>query len=486
LLTEERKEEKKFVKEIESMEENYSRWYLDIVRKADLMDYGPVKGTIIFKPYGYALWEGIQKDLDRRFKETGHDNVYFPLLIPESYLQKEMSHVEGFAPEVAWVTQGGNEVLEERLVIRPTSETIICSAMSDWIHSYRDLPLKLNQWANVMRWERSTKPFLRTSEFLWQEGHTAHATYEEAEEETLQMLQVYKEFAEEFLAMPVITGRKTENEKFAGAVHTYSIEALMSDGKALQAGTSHNLGQNFSKVFDIQFSDQENQLQYVYQTSWGVSTRLIGGLIMTHSDDRGLALPPTIAPVQVVIVPILRGDTEPVLNMVATIEKELKCLGIRVKSDVRDGMSPGWKFNEYEMRGVPIRIELGPKDLEKGQFVLARRDTGDKEFLPIAELATIIPQRLIDIQENMLLKAKTFMEEHIYTADTIDELKAGLIENRGFYESWWCEDIACLEEVKAETGATARVIPFEQRSGSGKCICCGKDSTTTIVLARAY
>ena len=485
-MTQEKREEKKFVKEIESMEENYSRWYLDIVRKAELMDYGPVKGTIIFKPYGYALWENIQKDLDRRFKETGHENVYFPLLIPESYLQKEMNHVEGFAPEVAWVTHAGNEELEERLVIRPTSETVIGAAMSDWIQSYRDLPMKLNQWANVMRWERSTKPFLRTSEFLWQEGHTAHATYEEAEEETLLMLNVYKEFAEEFLAMPVITGRKTENEKFAGAVHTYSIEALMSDGKALQAGTAHNLRQNFSTVFDIQFSDQNNQLQYVYQTSWGVSTRTIGGLIMTHGDDRGLALPPSIAPIQVVIVPILRGDAAPVLDKVAEIEQALKKLGIRVKSDLRDGMSPGWKFNEYELRGVPIRIELGPKDLEKEQFVLARRDTGEKEFLPIAEIATIIPATLVEIQENMLNKARRFMEEHTFTADTIEELKGKLLADRGFYKSWWCGEISCLDEVKAETGATARVIPFEQREGKGKCICCGKESATTVILARAY
>lgn len=485
-MTQEIKEEKKFVKEIESMEENYSRWYLDIVRKTDLMDYGPVKGTIIFKPYGYALWENIQRDLDRRFKETGHENVYFPLLIPESYLQKEMNHVEGFAPEVAWVTQGGNEILEERLVIRPTSETLFGASMSKWIQSYRDLPMKLNQWANVMRWERSTKPFLRTSEFLWQEGHTAHATYEEAEEETLLMLQVYKDFAEEFLAMPVLTGRKTENEKFAGAVHTYSIEALMSDGKALQAGTTHNLGQNFSKVFDIQYSDQDNQLQYVYQTSWGVSTRLIGGLIMTHSDDRGLALPPSIAPIQVIIVPILRGDTEPVLNQVAAIEKELKSLGIRVKSDTRDDMSPGWKFNDYEMRGVPIRIELGPKDLEKDQFVLARRDTGEKEFLPLSDLATIIPTTLTEIQKNMLSNARNFMEERTFTADTIDELKEKLMAERGFYESWWCGEISCLDEVQIETGATARIIPFEQRDNHGKCICCQEKSETTIILARAY
>ncbi len=479
-------EEKKFVKEIQNMEENYSRWYLDIVKKADLMDYGPVKGTIIFKPYGYAIWENIQKDLDRRFKETGHENAYFPLLIPESYLQKEMNHVEGFAPEVAWVTQGGHDVLEERLVIRPTSETIICSMMSQWIQSYRDLPLKLNQWANVMRWEKSTKPFLRTSEFLWQEGHTAHSTDEEAEEETLTMLNVYKSFAEEILAMPVITGKKTENEKFAGAVHTYSIEALMSDGKALQAGTSHNLGQNFSKVFDIQYSDQNNKLQYVYQTSWGVSTRLIGGLIMTHSDDRGLALPPKIAPIQVIIIPILRNNKELVLSKTKEISNQLKQLGIRTKIDDREEMSPGWKFNEYEMRGVPIRIELGPKDIEKDQFVLARRDTGDKEFLPLAQLTNIIPNKLDEIQFNMFNKAKQFMDSHTFEAENIEKIKEQLLDSKGFIYSWWCDDITCLEKIKEEAGVTARVIPFEQREGQGKCVCCGKDSNTTIVLARSY
>ncbi|MGD9677425.1 MAG: proline--tRNA ligase [Vulcanibacillus sp.] len=479
-------EEKKFVKEIQNMEENYSRWYLDIVKKADLMDYGPVKGTIIFKPYGYAIWENIQKDLDRRFKETGHENAYFPLLIPESFLQKEMNHVEGFAPEVAWVTQGGNEILEERLVIRPTSETIICSMMSQWIHSYRDLPLKLNQWANVIRWEKSTKPFLRTSEFLWQEGHTAHATKEDAEEETLTMLNVYKSFVEEFLAMPVLTGKKTENEKFAGAVHTYCIEGLMSDGKALQAGTSHNLGQNFSKVFDIKYSDQNNLLQYVYQTSWGVSTRLIGGLIMTHSDDRGLALPPKVAPIQVVIIPIIRKDKEAVIAKVEQIAEQLKKINIRVKIDDREEMTPGWKYNEYEMRGVPIRIELGPKDMEKEQFVLVRRDTGEKEFLPLNQIESIIPEKLNEIQNNMFNKAKQFMNSRSYQADTIEQIKEQLLINKGFIYSWWCEDINCLDKIKEETGATARLVPFEQRSGSGKCVCCGKDCNTTVIFARAY
>ncbi|KXG44030.1 proline--tRNA ligase [Tepidibacillus decaturensis] len=479
-------EDKKFVKEIQSKEEDYSRWYLDIVKKADLMDYGPVKGTMVIKPYGYAIWENMQKELDSRIKETGHDNAYFPLLIPESYLQKEMSHVEGFAPEVAWVTQGGNEPLEERLVVRPTSETIICSMMSQWIQSYRDLPMKLNQWANVMRWEKSTKPFLRTSEFLWQEGHTAHSTNEEAEEEALTMLEVYRSFVEEVLAMPVIVGKKTENEKFAGADHTYSIEALMSDGKALQAGTSHNLGQNFSKVFEIQFSDQNNTLQYVYQTSWGSSTRMIGGLIMTHSDDRGLALPPRVAPIQVVIVPILRGDKEGVKIKAQEIAQQLKQQGVRVKVDDREEYTPGWKFNEYEMRGVPIRIELGPKDMEKGQFVLARRDTGEKEFLPLANIVETIKIKLDQIQEDMFNKAKAFMETHTFEVNSIEEMKEQLLKEKGFMQSWWCEDIACLDKIKEETGATARNIPFKQREGSGKCVCCGKESTTTVMFARAY
>lgn len=478
-------DDKKYVKEIQSKEEDYSKWYLDIVKKADLMDYGPVKGTMIIKPYGYAIWENMQKDLDQRIKDTGHENAYFPLLIPESFLKKEMKHVEGFAPEVAWVTQGGNEVLEERLVIRPTSETIIGDSMSKWIQSYRDLPLLLNQWANVLRWEKVTKPFLRTSEFLWQEGHTAHATYEEAEAETLQMLEVYRAFVEETLAMPVIAGKKTENEKFAGAEHTYSIEALMSDGKALQAGTSHNLGQNFSKVFEIQFSDKDNQLQYVYTTSWGSSTRMIGGLIMTHSDDRGLSLPPRVAPVQVVIIPILRGDKENVKAKAQEIAAQLKQSGVRVKVDDREEMTPGWKFNEYEMRGVPIRIELGPKDIEKDQFVLAVRSTGEKEFLPLSEIANI-PAKLEQIQQDMFNRAKEFTKNHTFAADTIDEIKEQLYKERGFIQSWWCGDIVCLDKVKEETGATARNIPFKQREGHGQCVCCGKESTTTLYFARAY
>ncbi len=479
-------DDKKFVKEIQSKEEDYSRWYLDIVKKADLMDYGPVKGTMIIKPYGYAIWENMQQDMDRRIKETGHENAYFPLLIPESYLKKEMNHVEGFAPEVAWVTKGGNEELEEPLVIRPTSETIICSMMSDWIQSYRDLPMKLNQWANVMRWEKSTKPFLRTSEFLWQEGHTAHATHEEAEEEAMQMLEVYRAFAEEFLAMPVVAGIKTENEKFAGAEHTYSIEALMSDGKALQAGTSHHLGQNFSKVFDIQYSDKDNQMQYAYQTSWGSSTRMVGGLIMTHSDDRGLALPPKVAPIQVVIVPILRGDKEMVKDKAHELAKQLKALNIRAKVDDREEMTPGWKFNEYEMRGVPVRVELGPKDIEKNQFVLARRDTGEKAFLSLDSFTQTIQDTLAEIQVNMYNKAKHFMDSHTYEINSLEEMKEQLLQEKGFMKSWWCGDIACLDHVKEETGVTPRNIPFEQREGHDKCLVCEKESSTTVLFARAY
>lgn len=478
-------EEKKFVKEIQSKEEDYSRWYLDIVKKADLMDYGPVKGTMIIKPYGYAIWENMQKDLDRRIKETGHENAYFPLLIPESYLQREMNHVAGFAPEVAWVTHAGGEKLEERLFIRPTSETIIGQSMSQWIQSYRDLPMLLNQWGNVMRWEKVTKPFLRTSEFLWQEGHTAHATYEEAEEETVKMLEVYRAFVEEFLAMPVVVGKKTDNEKFAGALHTYSIEGLMTDGKALQAGTSHNLGQNFSKVFEIQFSDKENKLQHVYTTSWGSSTRMIGGLIMTHSDDRGLKLPPRVAPIQAVIIPILRGDKELVRNKAQELAEQLKQLGVRVKVNDREEMTPGWKFNEYEMRGVPIRLELGPKDLEKEQLVVARRDTGTKEFLPLSKIAEI-PHLLEQIQNEMLQSAKKFLDEHTFAINSFAELEEQLLKERGFFKGWWCEDISCLDKIKEETGVTARNIPLDQRDGTGCCISCGKESTTTVMFARAY
>ncbi len=476
-----------YVEIIQAKEEDYSRWYLDIVKKADLMDYGPVKGTMIMKPYGYAIWERMQRELDDRIKATGHQNAYFPLLIPKSYLEREMDHVEGFAPEVAWVTKGGNEELEEPLVIRPTSETIICAMMSKWIQSYRDLPLKLNQWANVMRWEKTTRPFLRTSEFLWQEGHTAHATYEEAEEEAMTMLGVYQEFAEHVLAIPVVPGQKTENEKFAGADHTYSLEALMSDGKALQFATSHHLGQHFAEPFEIQYTDKDNQLHYVYQTSWGASTRMIGGLIMTHSDNRGLVLPPRIAPIQVVIVPIFAKQKDEVLAAAQAIRAQLAERGIRVHLDDREAFTPGWKFNEYELKGVPVRIELGPKDLAKNQVVIARRDTGEKEAFPIAELAQHSEELLETIQQHLYDRASNFVKERTWEVKDLQELSEVIEKERGFYQSWWCGDIACLDEIKDKTSATARNLPFaHQREGEGTCICCGKKSTQTVFLARAY
>jgi len=478
--------EKDFVKEITNIEDDFSKWYLDIVQKADLMDYAPVKGTMVIKPYGYAIWELMQKQMDQMIKDTGAENAYFPLFIPESLLKKEMEHVEGFAPEVAWVTHGGNEELAERLVVRPTSETIICYMMSQWIHSYRDLPLLLNQWANVVRWEKATRPFLRTSEFLWQEGHTAHANNEEAERETLQMLEVYRRFAEEVLAMPVIVGKKTDNEKFAGAMHTYSIEALMQDGKALQAGTSHNLGTHFSQVFNIQFTDENNQLQYVHQTSWGSSTRMVGGLIMTHSDNRGLKLPPKVAPIQVIIIPILKGDKELVLQKANEIAANLKTAGVRVKVDAREEQTPGWKFNEYEMRGVPVRIEIGPRDIANQVVMIARRDTGEKATMAIDTLSTNIPVLLEDIQENMFKMAKKYLDEHTFTVNSIAEMNEQLEKERGFLKGYWCGDISCLDEVKKETGATPRNMPFNEQGGTGKCVCCGKEAKTLVYFARAY
>ena len=408
------KKDKEFVKEITPQSQDYSQWYLDVVQKAQLMDYAPVKGCMVIRPYGYTLWENMKQRLDARIKATDHVNAYFPLFIPESLLQKEAEHVEGFAPEVAWVTHGGNEKLTERLVVRPTSETIICEMYSRWIQSYRDLPVLINQWCNVVRWEKVTRPFLRTSEFLWQEGHTAHCNEEEAEEETLKMLDVYRDYVENDLAIPVITGRKTEREKFAGALRTYSIEALMSDGKALQAGTSHNLGTHFAEVFDIQYLDRDGELKYVWQTSWGTSTRLIGALIMVHGDDRGLVLPPRVAPVQVIMVPIApQKDREEVLSKAGAILQELKDAGIRVDMDDRPEYSPGWKFNEWEMKGVPLRLELGPRDLKAGTVVLARRDNGEKEAKPAADgLAERIKQLLEEIQDNMYKRQKIYGREH--------------------------------------------------------------------------
>lgn len=477
---------KKYVKEVTSQQENFSQWYQDVIIKAGLIDYAPMKGCMIIRPYGYAIWEQIQQILGAMIKESGHENAYFPLFIPESLLQKEVDHVEGFAPEVAWVTHGGQTELGERLAVRPTSETIVCSMLSNWVQSHRDLPILLNQWANVVRWEKSTRPFLRTTEFLWQEGHTAHSTVQEAQAETLQMLDIYAKFVEEYLAIPVIKGQKTENEKFAGAKDTYSIEALMKDGKALQAGTSHNLGQHFAKVFDIQFSNDEGQLEYVYQTSWGVSTRLIGGLIMTHGDERGLKLPPAIAPIQVVIVPILGNESETVLATAQEIQQHLKALGYRVKIDDREQYRPGWKFNEWELKGVPLRIELGPKDLAKKQLVLARRDTGEKIFISIDSTIDQVTQLLDEIQQRIFTQATQFVQNHTSIASNLEEFNSILDQKGGYIKSMWCGDSSCEIRVKELTKATIRNIPFAQEKVSKSCICCNKPAQKMVYFARSY
>jgi len=468
--------------------QDFGRWYIDVVRKAELADYSPVKGCMVIRPYGYAIWELMQQALDRRFKATGHVNAYFPLFIPESLLMKEAEHVEGFAPQVAWVTQGGNEVLEERLVVRPTSETIIGTMYAKWIQSWRDLPILINQWANVVRWEKVTRLFLRTTEFLWQEGHTAHETAEEAEEETRKMLGVYKDFAENELAMPVIDGLKTESEKFAGADRTYSIEALMRDGRALQAGTSHNLGQNFSKSYEIRFQARDKSLQYAWTTSWGVSTRMIGGVIMTHGDEGGLILPPRVAPYQVVIVPIPRGNwREKVLPKAQAIRDDLVAHGARVMLDDRDSQTPGWKFNEWEMRGVPLRLEIGPKDLEKSQVVLARRDTREKSFVPMDGLSAHIEQLLVAIQKALFDRAVQFRTEHTSETDSYDEFKQIMDGRPGFVISPWCGSAECEAAIKTETQATIRNIPFTSEGAAGKtCLRCGKPATAKAWFAKSY
>lgn len=476
--------EKQFVTQIADINEDFPQWYTDVVLKTEMVDYGPVKGTMVIRPYGFAVWELIQQQMDKRFKDTGHSNAYFPMLIPESFLAREAEHVEGFAPEVAWVTQGGNEKLQERLVVRPTSETIICDMYSKWVHSYRDLPLKLNQWCNVVRWEKSTRPFLRTSEFLWQEGHTIHATEEEAREETLTMLDVYREFAENVLAIPVFTGRKSEKEKFAGAAETYSIEAMMLDGKALQAGTSHYLGDHFSKVFDIKFLDRDGQLKYVYQTSWGTSTRMIGGVVMVHGDERGLKLPPRIAPVQVVIVPVA-AHKEGVNEKAAELYSLLKGAQIRVNLDDRDA-SPGWKFNEWEMKGVPLRLEIGPKDIEKNQCVLVRRDTHEKTFVSLDNIEKTVADILDDIQKNMLEIARKHRDAHTTHAENWEDFKTA-IENRNFVFAPWCGETECELAIKQETGASTRNIPFENHGAEGcTCVHCGKKAATKIYFAKSY
>ncbi|MEF2244525.1 MULTISPECIES: proline--tRNA ligase [unclassified Paenibacillus] len=479
--------DKQFVTEITPQSEDFSRWYIDVIKKAELMDYSPVRGCIVFRPEGYELWENIQRDLDRRFKETGHRNAYFPLFIPESFFQKEKEHVEGFNPELPWVTEAAGEKLEERLAIRPTSETMIGHMYAKWIQSYRDLPVLINQWANVVRWEKRTLPFLRTSEFLWQEGHTAHENEEEARAETMQMLDVYTSFVEEFLAIPVIKGEKTPSERFAGAVDTFSIEAMMKDGRAVQAGTSHYLGTKFADAFDIKFLDRENNLQFCHTTSWGVSTRLIGALIMVHGDDRGLALPPKVAPTQVIMIPIGPAKTrEQVVGRVDELYAELKKAGVRVRVDDRSDVSPGWKFNEYEMRGIPLRLELGPRDMENGQVVLVSRITGEKRIVEQSRLVQEVEAMLAETQQEMYNRAKQFMADNSQVVDTLDEMKQLFQEKRGFVEAGWCGSAACEAQVKEETGATSRNIPFNPSVQKSSCLVCGDESKHTVVFARAY
>lgn len=474
--------DKKFVESITDMEADFPQWYTDVVLKADLVDYSSVKGCMIIRPYGYAVWDLIQKQMDARFKETGHENVYMPMFIPESLLQKEKDHIEGFAPEVAWVTHGGETELTERLCVRPTSETLFCDHYKNIIHSYRDLPKLYNQWCSVVRWEKTTRPFLRTTEFLWQEGHTAHATAEEAEEETIKMLNVYADFCENVLAMPVIKGQKTEKERFAGAKATYTIESLMHDGKALQSGTSHNFGDGFAHAFGIQYTDKNNELKYVHQTSWGTTTRLIGAVIMVHGDNSGLVLPPAIAPIQVIIIPIA-------MQKGGVVEKanELKdrLSNFRVKVDDSD-KSPGWKFSEYEMKGVPVRLEVGPKDIEKNQVVLARRDTGEKKIVSMDDLEKEVAALIEDIQHNLLVKATNRRNEKTYVATDMETFEKELNETPGFVKAMWCGDRACEDAIKEKTGATSRCIPFEQENLSDTCVCCGKKAKHMVYWGRAY
>src|SRR4051794_4873534 len=463
-----------FVTEITPRSQDFSQWYLDVVRRAELADYSPVKGCMVIRPYGYAIWELIQRELDARIKATGHVNAYFPLFIPESLLTKEAEHVEGFSPQVAYVTHGGGEELEERLIVRPTSEAIIGTMYAKWVQSWRDLPILINQWANVVRWEKVTRPFLRTTEFLWQEGHTAHETHDEAQAETLMILDLYARLAEEVMAMPVVKGQKSESEKFAGALRTYSIEALMGDGRALQAGTSHNLGQNFAKAFEITFQARDKSVQHVWGTSWGVSTRLVGGVIMTHGDDSGLVLPPNVAPYQVVIVPIGRDNwRETVLPKAQQIQRELMAAGIRVTLDEREER-PGWKFAEWELRGVPLRLEIGPKDIEKSAVMIARRDTRDKQSLPMEDLAQQLHGLLDEIQKNLLHRALAFRAEHTQRVATYDEFKQVMEGRPGFVIAPWCGDAVCEAQIKTDTQATIRNMPLEPSAPSGTCIRCDK------------
>ena len=477
-------DQKKMVESITSMDVDFAQWYTDVVKKAELMGYSSVKGCMIFKPAGYAIWENIQKELDRRFKETGVENVYMPMFIPESLLEREKDHVEGFAPEVAWVTYGGLNPLQERLCVRPTSETLFCDFYKDEIQSYRDLPKVYNQWCSVVRWEKETRPFLRSREFLWQEGHTAHATAEEAEARTQQMLNVYADFCEQVLAIPVVKGRKTDKEKFAGAEATYTIEALMHDGKALQSGTSHNFGDGFAKAFGIQYTDKDNKLKYVHQTSWGMTTRLIGALIMVHGDDSGLVLPPKIAPVQVDVIPIMQNK-DGVLNKAYEVKQALVKAGLRVKVDDTD-KKPGWKFSEQEMRGIPVRVEMGPRDIEAGQAIIVRRDTREKTTVAIESLAEEIKNILDKMQTEMLERARTHREAHTYVATNYDEFKDVVANKPGFVKAMWCGDQACEDKIKEETTATSRCMPFEQEHLSDVCVCCGRPAKKMVYWGKAY
>jgi len=474
-------------KVITPRQEDYSRWYTDAITQSQMADYSPVKGCMVIRPLGYAVWEGMQKELDARFKETGHQNAYFPLFIPESFLQKEAEHVAGFAPECAVVTHGGGKKLEEPLVVRPTSETIIYAMYAKWIQSYRDLPILINQWANVVRWEMRTRLFLRTTEFLWQEGHTAHATEPEAEEEALKILEIYRRFAEDHMAIPVYTGVKSDSERFAGALRTYCIEALMQDGKALQAGTSHNLGQNFAKAFEVKFQTKDGTWEHVWSTSWGVSTRLVGALVMAHGDDNGVSFPPRLAPIQVVLVPIWKTDDERarISEAVRLASEELKG-AFRVKADLRDEVSPGWKFNEWELKGVPLRLEIGPRDLEKDQFTAVRRMDRRKTPLPRSGLAAGVAALLEEIQSAMLEKGRAFLRENTRDAKDYGEFKKALDATGGFFRAHWCGSAECEKRIKEETKATIRCIPLEGNAEAGTCLRCGAESRRWVYFARSY
>ncbi len=477
------KDNKKLVEAITPIDQDFAQWYTDICLKAELVDYSSVKGCVVLRPYGYAIWENIQKLLDARFKATGHENVAMPIFIPESLLQKEKDHVEGFAPEVAWVTMGGSEELEDRLCVRPTSETLFCDHFAHVLHSWRDLPMKYNQWCSVVRWEKTTRPFLRSREFWWQEGHTIHETAQEAQDETLQMLNIYADFCEQELNIPVLKGRKTDKEKFAGAEATYSIEAMMYDGKALQSGTSHYFGDGFSRAFGVQFTGRDNQLQYPFQTSWGVSTRLVGAIIMTHGDDEGLILPPAVAPYQVVIVPVAAhkpGVTEAARELAARLGKFC-----RVKLDESDN-TPGWKFAQWEMKGVPLRLEIGPKDIEKGQCVLVRRTDREKLFTPLEDLEQVIPAQLVEVSRQLYARAQKNRAERTFSAKTMDEVMELANTRSGYIKTMWCGDLACEEKMKEVAGLSSRCIPFEQEVIGDVCPCCGKPAKTMVVWGKAY